>query len=145
MAAESSTASAAPRTSALAPRCNMRLSPIIEARPMPKMGDINGATSIAPMMTAAELVSKPSVAMLLESTTNRKKSKPGEASGVISATIWARSSAVSGLTSPRTFFTWRFNQSGSARSIEVAMIILWKHAISISVQFVPHCVPGPNR
>ncbi len=98
MAKESSTASNAPRKSVIkAVRSNFS-SPTTDASPMPMMGDIKGATSIAPMMTAAELVTSPEVAMAQDSTTSRKKSKPGEEVCLISIRISLRSSAVSGLT-----------------------------------------------
>jgi hypothetical protein len=46
------------------------------------IGDIKGATNIAPMITAGESVISPKVAMLQDNTTNKKKSNPGEADGV---------------------------------------------------------------
>jgi hypothetical protein len=85
---------------------------MMEARPMPRIGDINGATSMAPMITATEFVNNPSVAMLVESTTSRKKSNPGDAMGVISAMICVRLSAESGLISLRNLRIRRLNHKG---------------------------------
>ena len=60
------------------------------------IGDINGATSIAPMIMAGESVINPMVAMLHESTTSRKKSKLDEELSVISSMICFRSSLEGG-------------------------------------------------
>ncbi len=48
------------------------------ARDNARMGDIRGATSMAPITTAVELVIKPKVAILVDKTTRKKKSKFGE-------------------------------------------------------------------
>jgi len=58
--------------------------PIIEASPKPMIGDINGATNIAPIMTAGESVINPRVAIALERITSRKKSNFGEEASLIS-------------------------------------------------------------
>jgi len=68
------------------------------ASPIPTKGDMSGATSMAPMITAGELVMRPSVAILHESTIMRKKLNPGEAASVISATACFRCSAGAGCT-----------------------------------------------
>jgi hypothetical protein len=70
--ADNATANIAPLIKAEIADFNSVLRPIIEARPIPIMGDINGATNIAPMMTAGELVIKPRVAILVERMTSRK-------------------------------------------------------------------------
>ncbi len=85
-------ATKAPRMSAEADLRMRRSSPITEASPMPMMGDMRGASNMAPMITAAELVIKPRVAMLQDKITRRKKSKPGDAEGVISAISFSLSS-----------------------------------------------------
>jgi hypothetical protein len=64
---------------------------MIKASPIPMIGDINGASSIAPIITAGELVIRPRVAMLHERMTSKKKSNPGDAKGVISLIISLRS------------------------------------------------------
>ena len=70
----------APRSRAEAASLNSLSSPRMDPMPNPMIGDISGATSIAPMMVAGESISSPSVAMILESSTKRKKSKSGEES-----------------------------------------------------------------
>ncbi|MCJ7624955.1 MAG: hypothetical protein MUO76_15750 [Anaerolineaceae bacterium] len=56
------------------------------------IGDINGATSMAPMITAAESVINPKVAMVQDKMIKRKKSKLGEdASASIPNTVSFRS------------------------------------------------------
>ena len=69
--------SSAPRNNAESASRSKRSSPRIEAIPKPMMGDIKGATNIAPIITAGELTSSPRVAITLESNTNKKKSKSG--------------------------------------------------------------------
>jgi hypothetical protein len=61
------------------------------------IGDMRGATNIAPMMTAGESVIKPKVAILQDNTTNKKKSKPGEADGATSSRTAFRLSDGNGL------------------------------------------------
>jgi hypothetical protein len=46
------------------------------------MGDMSGATNMAPMITAVELDNKPKVAMVQERMINRKKSYPGDAESI---------------------------------------------------------------
>jgi len=58
--------------------------PIMDARPNPIIGDISGATNMAPIMTAGESVINPSVAMALERITSKKKSNFGEDASLIS-------------------------------------------------------------
>ena len=70
--ADNPTANSAPLNKADIADFKSVLRPIIEASPIPIMGDINGATSIAPIMTAGELVIKPRVAILVERMTSRK-------------------------------------------------------------------------
>ena len=65
------TARTAPRNKPTTPSRSKRPSPVIDANPMPIMGDISGATSIAPMMMAGELTNNPIVAMMLDKITNR--------------------------------------------------------------------------
>ena len=49
-----------------------RASPVMEPRPTPRMGDMRGATTIAPMMTAGESLISPRVAIAPERTTKKK-------------------------------------------------------------------------
>jgi hypothetical protein len=49
----------------------------MDAMPMPRMGDMSGATNMAPMIMATESVNRPIVAIVQERITSRKKSKPG--------------------------------------------------------------------
>ena len=70
--ADNPTANSAPLNKADIADFNSVLRPIIEARPIPMTGDINGATSIAPMMTAGESVINPRVAILVERMTIKK-------------------------------------------------------------------------
>ena len=49
----------------------------MDAIPIPRIGDINGATSMAPMMIATESVSNPMVAIVQDRITSKKKSNPG--------------------------------------------------------------------
>ena len=74
---EISTERAAPRSSAEAASLSNLSSPRIEPIPNPTMGDMRGATSIAPIIVAGESMSSPKVAITLESRTRRKKSKSG--------------------------------------------------------------------
>ena len=91
MRADSRTARAAPRNKAESADLASLVSPVMEPSPSPIIGDISGATSIAPMMTAGELVIRPIVAMLHDNTTSTKKSMPGEALSVTSSMISLRS------------------------------------------------------
>ena len=68
---ESRMASPAPRKSAEADDSINLSSPMVEARPIPMIGDMSGASSMAPMITAGEFVTRPSVAMLHDNTTRR--------------------------------------------------------------------------
>ena len=60
--AESKIASAAPRISAAKAASASLPLLMVDARPSPMIGDINGATSIAPMITAGEFQIKKIVA-----------------------------------------------------------------------------------
>ena len=62
----------APRNKADKPDFNKLRRPMMDANPIPMMGDIKGATNIAPMITAGEFVIKPSVAILVERMTSKK-------------------------------------------------------------------------
>ena len=62
------TASNAPLRRAEPAFLSNRPSPVMEAMPIPMIGDIRGATSIAPMITAGESVIKPKVDIMLDST-----------------------------------------------------------------------------
>jgi hypothetical protein len=71
-------------------------SPVMDDMPTPIIGDMSGATNMAPIITAGELVINPSVAMLQDNTTNRKKSKLEEADLRISCVSCNFSSALKG-------------------------------------------------
>jgi len=72
MSDESKTANMAPRINAETESLANFVFAMIDPKPTPRMGDIRGATSIAPMITAGESFINPSVAIALESTTRRK-------------------------------------------------------------------------
>jgi len=93
---ESMTANTAPRNKAVAELRARNESPVMDAMPTPMIGDMRGATNIAPMMTAGESVINPRVAILHESTASRKKSKLDEADSRISCVTTIFSSVVSG-------------------------------------------------
>ena len=93
---ESKTASTAPRNKAVAEFRTRNESPVIDDMPIPMIGDMSGATNMAPMMTAGESVTNPSVAILQDNTTNRKKSKLEVADWRISCVTTIFSSAVNG-------------------------------------------------
>jgi len=65
-------ASKAPRNNAETADFNKVLRPMMDARPIPIIGDIRGAINIAPIMTAGELVINPNVAILEDKITNKK-------------------------------------------------------------------------
>ena len=71
------TASAMPLTVALAARCSRRESPRTMPRLKPKIAAIKGATSMAPIITAALFCSKPKVAMADDRPIMTKKSTLG--------------------------------------------------------------------
>ncbi len=98
IANDSNTARSAPRMSVPAAVRSSLSSPVTDARPSPMIGDMSGATSIAPMMTAAELVIKPDVAIAQDNTTSNRKSKQSLDDSASSALISWRSSVVSGFT-----------------------------------------------
>jgi len=90
---DSDIASNAPRSKAETEFFNISVLPVKDARPRPMIGDINGAINMAPMITAGESVIKPRVAILDDSMTNRKKSKPGVTASDISSITSLRLSA----------------------------------------------------
>ena len=63
------TAATTPTISARAARPRSRGSPRTSARAMPKMGVINGATSMAPMTTAVLLATRPKLAISVDTAT----------------------------------------------------------------------------
>lgn len=69
---DKATAARAPSSSPHAAFWNMGRRPVTEASETPRMGDINGATSMAPMITAAEFSSRPSVAITQDRRTRTK-------------------------------------------------------------------------
>lgn len=62
---------------------------------------MRGATNIAPMITAVESKINPKVAIMHERTTNKKKSKPGEAACSNSSKTSTRLSGVKKLNQRR--------------------------------------------
>ncbi len=95
------TASTAPRINEDVEPDNSLVSPVMEARPIPMIGDMSGATSMAPIIVAGESISKPSVAIVAESSTKRKKSKLGSLASRRRTWTSARSSRLIGGTSRR--------------------------------------------
>ncbi len=66
------TARPAPSSSARIEWRYIFCAPETDASDNPRMGDMSGATSIAPIMTAAELVIKPNVAIVQERKMSKK-------------------------------------------------------------------------
>ena len=72
MATATKIARTAPRISPVIENFSSSVSPRIDARPKPSKGDMSGATSMAPIMVAAELINRPNVAIVAERTTSTK-------------------------------------------------------------------------
>ncbi len=97
-----------PRATAPRVRRKKRVSPSTMARPVPAMGDIKGATSMAPITTAAELASNPNAAMAAARPIKTKKSVSGLAPRRIRTYDSVRSWRLSlGTTSRRAQLTSR--------------------------------------
>lgn len=78
MIADKVIANPTPSIIPLKERLNNRLSPEIDAIENPRIGDMRGATSIAPMITAEESMMSPRVAIVQDRTIRTKKSVFGE-------------------------------------------------------------------
>ena len=87
-------ASSAPRSVALTASRNRRRSPCTTPKPNPMTACISGATSMAPMITAGLLSSKPSAAMAAARPLMTKKSTRGRAPRRTSLYTSARSATV---------------------------------------------------